>query len=80
MFRSEDIENRPDESVRIEGTDVEVFAYPKLGFEDAGTALMITVEKAGQVIFECTLPDILIAHRGWWSGTDPIEMVMGGRR
>jgi hypothetical protein len=80
MFRSEDIENRPDESVRIEGTDVEVLAYPKLGFEDAGTALMITVKKGDQVIFECTLPDVLIAHRGWWSGTDPIEMVMGGRR
>jgi hypothetical protein len=80
MFRSEDIDNRPDESVRIEGTDVEVFAYPKLGLEDDGTALMITVEKAGKVIFECTLPDVLIAHGGWWSGTDPIDIVMGGRR
>lgn len=67
MFLSKDIDNRPDESVRIEGSDVEVFASPLLGPEDAGTALMITVEKAGQVIFECTLPDVLIAHTGWWS-------------
>jgi hypothetical protein len=70
MFKLKDIENRPDHSIRIEGTDVEISAYPLLSATDDGKSLIIRVEKGGRTIFESKLIDVLI-ERGSSFSTRP---------